>query len=347
MAVLARGAQGLRPSRCEPVEWRPLVTDSENVVSSPDSSLRAALPDVVSHERPVLLGALDWVGMDGIALPLQVCDGDGLVHRAVARVAAWVNLPRAEDRGIHMSRLYRALDRHLAERQPTSAALHALLEDFLASHAGQSDRARVRLRFEISTRRASLRSGLSGWRAYPVEIAAELDGGGLRVETEVRVEYASTCPGSAALARQLIQQRFDADFAAPSVTYPEMREWLGSAHGICATPHAQRSLATVKLRLAGAEQVAPLDLVDRIEAALGTPLQAAVKREDEQEFARLNGTHPMYCEDAARRIRAALETVPHVADYVIRAAHLESLHPHDAVAVAVRGVPGGYLAQPD
>ncbi len=72
-----------------------------------------------------------------------------------------------------------------------------------------------------------------------------------------------------------------------------------------------------------------------------------MKREDEQEFARLNGANPMYCEDAARRIRATLEAMEGVADYAVRAAHLESLHPHDAVAVAVRGVAGGFVASPD
>ena len=305
------------------------------------------MPDVVSHERPALLGALDWVGMDGIALPLLVQDGDGLVHRTASRVAAWVNLPREEDRGIHMSRLYRALDRHLAGREPDATQLRALLQDFLDSHTGQSDRARVRLRFEISTRRPSLRSGLQGWRSYPVDLAAELDRDGLRIDTEVRVEYASTCPGSAALARQLIQQQFERDFSRTDPQRSAMHAWLGSAEGICATPHAQRSLATVKVRFASESAPHALDLIDRIEAALGTPLQAAVKREDEQEFARLNGAHPMYCEDAARRIRAALEAMPNVADYAIRAAHLESLHPHDAVAVAVRGVAGGFVAAPD
>ena len=306
-----------------------------------------AMPDVVSQERPALLGALDWVGMDGIALPLRVRDGDGVEHRAAARVSAWVNLPRAEDRGIHMSRLYRALDRHLAECAPEAAQLRAVLQDFLDSHAGQSDRARVRLRFDISTRRTSLRSGLSGWRSYPIDIAAELDAAGFRVDLEVRVEYASTCPGSAALARQLIQQRFDADFSEAAISHATLREWLGRAEAICATPHAQRSLATVKVRLGADATLEPLVLIDRIETALGTPLQAAVKREDEQEFARLNGENPMYCEDAARRMRAVLEDLPQVTDYAIRAAHLESLHPHDAVAVAVRGIPGGFVALPD
>lgn len=318
------------------------------MVESPHS----VLPDVVSHERPAQIGALDWVGMDGIALPLLVEDGDGLVHRTAARVSAWVNLVRAEDRGIHMSRLYRALDRHLAGRAPDATQLQALLQDFLDSHAGQSDRARVRLRFDISTRRPSLRSGLQGWRAYPVDLAAELDRDGLRIETGVQVEYASTCPGSAALARQLIQQQFERDFPMGASKQGDpnraaLHAWLGSAQGICATPHAQRSLATVKVRQSPDAGIGALTLIDRIEAALGTPLQAAVKREDEQEFARLNGQHPMYCEDAARRLRAALEAIAGIEDYAIRAAHLESLHPHDAVAVVVRGVPGGYVARPD
>ena len=40
----------------------------------------------------------------------------------------------------------------------------------------------------------------------------------------------------------------------------------------------------------------------------------------------------MFCEDAVRRIRVALEADERIAGYRIRAAHHESLHPHDAVA---------------
>ena len=49
----------------------------------------------------------------------------------------------------------------------------------------------------------------------------------------------------------------------------------------------------------------------------------------------------MLCEDSARRIRASLETIPEFVDYRIQASHLESLHPHDAVAVVTKGLPGG------
>jgi GTP cyclohydrolase I len=76
-------------------------------------------------------------------------------------------------------------------------------------------------------------------------------------------------------------------------------------------------------------------------------VQTAVKRADEQAFALLNGQNLMFCEDAARRIQAALEPDERISDFWLRASHHESLHPHDAVAVATKGVAGGYTALPD
>ena len=76
-----------------------------------------------------------------------------------------------------------------------------------------------------------------------------------------------------------------------------------------------------------------LTLIDQVEAALGTPLQTAVKRADEQAFAELNGQNLMFVEDAARRIQAALQQ-GQWRDPRAQVCHMESLHPHDAVAWA-------------
>ena len=59
-------------------------------------------------------------------------------------------------------------------------------------------------------------------------------------------------------------------------------------------------------------------------------LAFAVKRADEQAFAQLNGQNLMYVEDAARRIQQSLSLRFPVSSVSVR--HLESLHPHDAVA---------------
>ena len=71
---------------------------------------------------------------------------------------------------------------------------------------------------------------------------------------------------------------------------------------------------------------------DALEQALGTPVQTAVKREDEQAFARANAENLMFCEDAARRVGAALSALPWVSAWQAKVSHLESLHAHDAVA---------------
>jgi GTP cyclohydrolase I len=78
-----------------------------------------------------------------------------------------------------------------------------------------------------------------------------------------------------------------------------------------------------------------------VESAIQTAVQTVVKREDEQQFAKINGENLMFCEDAARRIRETIDKLDYAADYRIRVEHLESLHPHDAVAIVTKGLQGG------
>jgi GTP cyclohydrolase I len=269
--------------------------------------------------------------------------GQGLT--AAARVAAYVNLNQPGVRGIHMSRLYLHVDRSLAAEPLTPCSIRRLLRDFLDSHAQLSDRAMVRIEFDHLVRRAALKSDHGGWKSYPVTIVGTMEKGHFSLELGCEVVYSSTCPCSAALARQLIQDRFAQDFArGRPVDYDAVIAWLGSEQGICATPHSQRSVAHVRVKLAPGFDVPIIELIDRVEAALQTPVQTAVKREDEQAFALLNGQNLMFCEDASRRIQAALDVDDRIVDFHVRATHQESLHPHDAVAVATKGVAGGFFS---
>jgi GTP cyclohydrolase I len=87
-----------------------------------------------------------------------------------------------------------------------------------------------------------------------------------------------------------------------------------------------------------------IELINEIENALKTPVQATVKREDEQAFALLNGRNLMFCEDAGRRVQTALNADERILDFWARCTHYESLHPHNAVSVITKGVAGGYVA---
>ena len=314
-------------------------------MTATDSSALRAMPDIATEPQAATAGVLDWVGMDEIAAPVRLALADGSIVQSPARVAAFVNLKRPDARGIHMSRLYLHVDRHLSSEPLTPCSLRRLLRDFLDSHADLSDRAKVSIRFDHMVRRPALRSDNSGWKTYPIQVSASMHEGQFALELGCDIAYSSTCPCSAALARQLIQQRFAADFTADRpLSRDAVLDWLGREQGIVATPHSQRSIAEVRVRLAPGFEFPILDLIDRVEEALQTPVQTAVKREDEQAFALLNGQNLMFCEDAARRMQRALDADERIADFWVRASHLESLHPHDAVAVASKGVRGGYGA---
>ncbi|WP_376784610.1 MULTISPECIES: GTP cyclohydrolase, FolE2/MptA family [Achromobacter] len=71
------------------------------------------LPDVSTTEHSPSLSALEWVGMQGIDLPIMLAES-GYRHALHARADAQVDLPARHVKGIHMSRLYRELD-HLAD----------------------------------------------------------------------------------------------------------------------------------------------------------------------------------------------------------------------------------------
>ena len=293
----------------------------------------ACLPDVAAD--PVALARpLDWVGMDNIALPVRIAGQGGESLQVAASVDVAVDLRDPAARGIHMSRLYLRLQDAFAADAITPGGLRRVLDDLVESQQGLSTAARLAVRYEHLLQRGSLATGLLGWKRYPVAIEAVLRDGHIKVALALEVEYSSTCPASAALSRQLNARRFADDFAAARpLSTDVVRDWLASERGLAATPHAQRSRAKVRVELRQSFDGLPVAvLVDLLEAALGTPVQAAVKREDEQAFAELNAANLMFCEDAARRISAALAADPRVERFDAEVAHFESLHPHDAVA---------------
>jgi GTP cyclohydrolase I len=291
------------------------------------------MPDVAVQAQPYLGAALDWVGMDGIEMSVRFDAGDGDVQRTSAKVGAFVNLTHQDRRGIHMSRLYLLMDEYLSAKTISAPMLENLLHAFLESHKDLADRARISIRFDQLIRRSALRSENSGWRAYPVSIEASLCAQGFRLDLGTDVVYSSTCPASAALSRQLIQEQFSRDFEANKpLDRAAVLTWLGSEQGIVATPHAQRSVAQLSVRYVDGAPLNLVGLLDRVESSLGTPVQTAVKRIDEQAFALANGSNLMFCEDAARRIQRALDADDSIADFHVRLEHQESLHPHDAVA---------------
>ncbi|WP_117139642.1 MULTISPECIES: GTP cyclohydrolase FolE2 [Pseudomonas] len=293
--------------------------------------MSAALPDVSVTDIAPTLGPLEWVGMQGIDLPVTI-DEPGYHRELHARADVQVDLPAPQVKGIHMSRLYRLLDSWGQEAHISPEHVHTLLSSMIDSHHDCDSRsARLRLDFDLLIRRPALvTEGLSGWKSYRVQMNASLVGDKFALSVECTVGYSSTCPCSAALSRQLIEASFLNSFSnQPLVDPATVAKWL-RANASVATPHSQRSEARVCVSVERTStSLGLLSLIEAVENSLGTPVQTAVKRADEQAFAALNGQNLMFVEDAARRIRAALTEHQNPKVHV---RHLESLHPHDAAA---------------
>tara|TARA_R110000751_G_scaffold147954_1_gene252630 strand:- start:663 stop:1052 length:390 start_codon:yes stop_codon:yes gene_type:complete len=124
------------------------------------------LPDVASQtaRSPA---ALSWVGMEGIALPIQLGS-----RSLTAKLNAGVSLDDSEVRGIHMSRLYLALA-PFEEGSLTIPAVKDVLNAFLTSQDGLSQHAYLSIEGELPLKRQALISPLAGWKSYPSPCAAK------------------------------------------------------------------------------------------------------------------------------------------------------------------------------
>lgn len=300
--------------------------------------LSSSLPDVALTEQPAMLSTLEQVGMSGIALPFTLKDSLQGTIACHGYADCYVNISQPQIKGIHMSRLYLLLDHFTATDVVAPDTVQQFMPQLLGSQQGISDQAYIALRFNVYLRRPALQSQYQGWKAYPAELHIRLKQQQLTTELRLTIPYSSTCPCSASLSRQLLEQAMQQHFQSQhSISKAELSQWL-LTNGSYATPHSQRSYATARMQL-GARHAYPLTaIINTLEQALATPVQTAVKREDEQEFARLNGHNLMFCEDAARRLKQAMNTRPEITDFWLQAEHQESLHAHNAVAVATKGI---------
>jgi GTP cyclohydrolase I len=289
-----------------------------------------ALPDIAKTCTETANYTLQWVGMEDIAVPLTLTVGDGKQQSVAAKANVYVSLNDANKKGIHMSRLH-ALLNELATQLCEKDGLNLLLDNMVASQAGISQSAKLNLAFDLLLPKSSLLSHETGFQTYRIEINGQRVNDKYDYGLNLVVPYSSTCPCSAALSRQLFADAIDSEFSSPSIDKQELLAWANRM--TVATPHSQRSYAYLKLSLGNQHWPSLPSLVAQIEEAIGTPVQTMVKRTDEQEFARLNADNLMFCEDAARNIKAMLEQSSWIKDYWFKVEHQESLHAHNAVVV--------------
>lgn len=290
-----------------------------------------SLPDIASSRLASDHATLQWVGMEGIAVPLCLHSSETAV---LAMADAFVSLDDADAKGIHMSRLHQLLNTTLSGQSLDRPTLVNLLDALVDSQQGISQNAMLSLAFDIALQKKALLSDKHGHQSYPIKLVMQRVKGVYKTELSLTITYSSTCPCSASLSRQLYAEAIDKQFSGSDhINKQDLLAWAQSEAASIATPHSQRSYAYLKLLLNDSELPDVNALIRQLESVIGTPVQTAVKRVDEQEFARLNAENLMFCEDVARRIKGALGHLDFVEGYWFKVEHQESLHAHNAVAI--------------
>lgn len=295
--------------------------------------VKRVLPDIIYNDTSNVKLPLQWVGMERISVPIFISNKKIKIQRVNAMADVYVNLIDKKAKGIHMSRLHLALSQQLGEDEIGMQNICSLLEKIIKDQDNFSDSAKVVLNFELVIEKNALISEQKAFQSYPIQIQAENIKGEITLRFGLTIPYSSTCPCSASLAKQLYSEELNNRFLSDTINKKELLQWVTSQAGSIATPHSQRSYAYIQFTCINTYWPDLNTLILSIEELIGTPVQTAVKREDEQEFARLNAENLMFCEDAARRIKSGLENIREIKDYWFKVEHQESLHAHNAVVV--------------
>lgn len=277
---------------------------------------KESLPDLQNGPASLINGAnvpIQQVGISNFKLPLHVKQRDGKTQLLEVSVDGYVSLD-ANKKGINMGRIMRTFYR-FKDDIFTLDTLENILKAYKKDLNAQE--AFLRLNFSFPMLKNSLRSELQGYQYYEVAFEGHLDSyGRFNKFMHLNFEYSSACPCSYELAEHAREVR-----------------------DLAAIPHSQRSVAEITVALKDTFYVE--DLVEICREALQTETQVIVKREDEQAFAELNGAFQKFVEDAARLLYQELDSYNSIRDFVVRCAHLESLHSHDAVSRICKGLPNG------
>ena len=271
------------------------------------------LPDLQNGEPSLIRGSkkqIQHVGISNFKMPLRYKSADGNLLTLETSVTGTVSL-EANKKGINMSRIMRSFYKHSED-----TFNFKVVENALSDYKEDLDSldARIQIRFSFPMLKKSLRSSLEGFQYYNVALEV------LDVENvcsnivHLDYVYSSTCPCSL-----------------------ELSEHARSERGQLATPHSQRSIARISALVAPNKSFSIEEMILLCRKAIPTETQVMVKREDEQAFAELDASNPIFVEDAARLLCEQLQGFESVTDFRVVVNHQESLHSHDAVSVLING----------
>lgn len=278
------------------------------------------LPDI-QQNTPKIKIPINQVGVENVEVPFQLESKYGGFYQLNANVSIGTNIDKST-KGISMSRLIRTLKPYL-DRPLKHTMVRSILEDIKEKVGGTSSFIRFEFRFPINKK--SVKSD----NAFPIFYKSRFEGQLYNVNTwdqkttEYKfyqgtiIQYASYCPCSVELCNHLESQ------------------------GKKGFPHNQRCFANILVETKEADYIWLEDIIETVENEIYTLPYPIIKREDEQEIARVAAENPMFVEDAIRIISQSLNSLL-VIDWIVKCIHEESIHTSEAIAINWKGISGGF-----
>ena len=272
------------------------------------------LPDVQQTE-PTIKRSIQQVGVESVEVPFTLELKSGGFSKLVAKVSMRTNLEK-NVKGVSMSRFLLTLKPYL-----DLPLKHELIKEILtklSKNLGTTE-SFMKFEFKLPLKRKSVKSN----NIFPIYHNCMFEGQLINSEFRffqgVEVQYASYCPCSAELSKDLAKKGNDMGF-----------------------PHAQRSFAKITIENKEPNFVWLEDVITIVEKAIKTLPYPIIKRVDEQEIARIASQNPIFVEDAIRAISQELDSDERIYDWIIKCIHEESIHTSEAIAVSWKGLEKGF-----
>jgi len=286
------------------------------------------LPDIQGESPNISIG-IKQVGVENVEVPFKLEAKHGGFYQLIANVSMRTNIDD-KTKGISMSRLIRTLKPYL-DLPLKHTLVKLILEDIKKNIGGTASF--IKFEFKFPMIKKSIKSNNSFPLFYKCKFEGQLydsiiyddDRKDEKVSTfkfyqGAIIQYASYCPCSSELCKHL-----------------ETQNEIGF-------PHNQRSFANILIESKEPDYIWLENIIETVESKLNTLPYPIVKREDEQEIARIASKNPMFVEDAIRLISMSLESLP-ISDWIVKCIHEESIHTSEAIAVNWKGVSGGFKGQ--
>ncbi len=283
------------------------------------------LPDI-QGTLPKIQLPIKEVGVSNVQVPFNLESKYGGMRSMMANVSMRTNL-EADIKGISMSRLIRTLKNYL-DLPLKKKLIKEILIDLMKNV--ESTESYMRFDFQYPIVRKSILSRNEFPIFHQCRFEARLDI--LHAESLIEpvpdeydfkffqgatVQYASYCPCSAELSKDLKEKGMDG------------------------FPHAQRSFASIMIEGEKDAYIWLEDIIESVERAIKTIPYPIIKRVDEQEIARIAAENPIFVEDAIRQISVELNNMP-LEDWIVKCTHEESIHTSEAIAVNWKGRENGF-----